>query len=182
MHINKVNWNTVHNYGKPKWHSFSPSLGWKGIIWALTLSHKMSPRKQATEPKFWSWYNFSQEKSLHIHWYQLLHSQILESRPFRFNWATLYYYSYPFSKNTGVKLDPEMVHWGQIPFRGNDDLQTSQLDSNYDPELGQSDPIISQVCRKLTKFGVTFEPEPTPMDPFSGHTDPGVFRVHTYPI
>ena len=41
---------------------------------------------------------------------------------------------------------------------------------NYDPELGQSDPIIWQVCRKLTKFLVTFDPERsmTQMDPCPG--------------
>ena len=83
------------------------------------------------------------------------------------------------SKNTGVKLDPERVHWGQNPFRVNDDPENSQLDAEYNPELGQSDPSACQICRKLTKIRVTFDPElsMTPMDPFPGHVDPGVVRV-----
>ena len=83
------------------------------------------------------------------------------------------------SKTTGVKSDPERVHWGQTQFRVNDDPLIDQLTAEYDPELGQSDHIICQVCRKLTKFWVTFDPElgPTPMDPFPGHIDPGVFGV-----
>ena len=66
--------------------------------------------------------------------------------------------------------------WGQTPFRVNNDPEISQLDAEYDPELGQSDPIIGQVCRKLTKFRVTFDTEQsiTQMDPFPGHTEPGV--------
>ena len=36
------------------------------------------------------------------------------------------------------------VHWGQTPFRVNDDPEISQLDAKYDPELGQSDPVICQ--------------------------------------
>ena len=42
------------------------------------------------------------------------------------------------AKNTGVKLDPERVHWGQTPFRVNDDPDISQLDAEYDPELYRS--------------------------------------------
>ena len=41
----------AHDYGKPKWHLFSHSLSWKGNFGASTLSHKMCPRKQTTEPK-----------------------------------------------------------------------------------------------------------------------------------
>ena len=54
------------------------------------------------------------------------------------------------------------------------------LTRNMTPELGQSDPFICQVCRKLTTFRVTVDPERsmTPMDPFPGHADPGVFRVY----
>ena len=58
--------------------------------------------------------------------------------------------------SNGVKR----VHWGQTPFRVNDDPAISQLDVEYDPELGQSDPIIGQVCRKLTKFWAIFYTEP----------------------
>ena len=83
-------------------------------------------------------------------------------------------------KTPGSEIDPERVHWGQTPFRVNDDPEISELDMEYDPELGQSDLIICQVGRKLTNFRVIFDPKwsLTPMDPFPGHTDPGVFRVY----
>ena len=73
-------------------------------------------------------------------------------------------------KNTRVSVTRKRVHWGQTPFRINDDPEVSQLDAEYDPELGQSDPIICQACRKLTKFRVTFETgtEYDPHGPFSG--------------
>ena len=51
MRIDKVNWITAYNCGKPKWHSFTHSLSWKGKFGVSTLSHKMCPRKQTTEPK-----------------------------------------------------------------------------------------------------------------------------------
>ena len=83
-------------------------------------------------------------------------------------------------KTPGSEIDPERVHWGQTPFRVNDDPEISQLDAESDPELGQSDPIICQVCRKLTNFRVICDPEWSlaPMDPFPGHADPGVLRVY----
>ena len=82
------------------------------------------------------------------------------------------------SKNT---RDPERVHWGKTPFRVNDDPEISQPDAEYDPELGQSDPIICQVCGKLTDFRVFLDPEWSlaPMDPFRVKFNPGVFRVYT---
>ena len=45
---------------------------------------------------------------------------------------------------------------------------TQKLAAEYDPELGQPDVIICEVCRKLTKFWVIIDPElgPTPMEPF----------------
>ena len=49
------------------------------------------------------------------------------------------------SKNIPVSVTRKMVHWGQTPFRVNDDPEICQLDAKYDPELGQSDPIICQV-------------------------------------
>ena len=84
------------------------------------------------------------------------------------------------SKNTGVKTWPGKGPWGQTPFQVNDDPEISQLDEEYDPELDQSDPIVCQVCRKLTDFWVIVDPEWSlaPMDPFPGHADPGVFKVH----
>ena len=83
-------------------------------------------------------------------------------------------------KTPGSEIDPERVHWGQTPFRVNNDSEISQLDAECDPELGQYDPIICQVCRKLTNFRVIFDPEWSlaPTDPFPGHADPGVFRVN----
>ena len=48
------------------------------------------------------------------------------------------------SKNTRVSMTRKRVCWGQTPFRVNDDPEISQLDAKYDPELGQSDPIICQ--------------------------------------
>ena len=79
-------------------------------------------------------------------------------------------------RTPGSEIDPERVHWGQTPFRVNDDLENSKLDTECDPELGQSDPIICQVCRKLTNFGSSLT-RLAPVDPFPGQVDPGVFRV-----
>ena len=83
------------------------------------------------------------------------------------------------SKTPGSEIDPERVHRGQTPNRVNDDPEISQLDAECAEELGHSDPIICQVCRKLTNFRVTFDPEWSlaPMEPFPGHADPDVFRV-----
>ena len=80
------------------------------------------------------------------------------------------------SKNTRVKPDPERV---QTSSRVNDDPEISQSDAEYDQELGQSDPIICQVCGKRTDFRVIVDPEwsMAPMDPFRVKFDPGVFRV-----
>ena len=73
-------------------------------------------------------------------------------------------------KTPGSNWTRKRVHWGQTPFRVNNDPEISQLDSEYDPELGKSDPFICQVCRKLTTFRVTVDPERsmTPNGPFSG--------------
>ena len=103
------------------------------------------------------------------HFYRITKSEIMNS-------GTLVAYTL---KTPGSEIDPERVHWGQTPFRVNDDPEISQLDAEYDPELDQSDPIICQVCRKLTNFRVISDPEWSlaPMDPFPGHADPGVFRV-----
>ena len=37
MRIDRVIWITAHNYGKPKWHSFMPSLSWKGEVLDLDI-------------------------------------------------------------------------------------------------------------------------------------------------
>ena len=61
-----------------------------------------------------------------------------------------------------IPKTPERVRWGQTSFRVNDDPeigQLGQLDEEYYPKLGHSDSITCQVCRKLTKFWVTSDPE-----------------------
>ena len=80
---------------------------------------------------------------------------------------SLYYWN-THSKNTRVSVTRKRVHWGQTPFRVHDDPEISQLDTECDPEIGQSDPIICPVCRKLTNFRVIFDPEWSlaPMDLF----------------
>ena len=50
MHIDKVKWITAHNYGRPKCHHAALVQAEKGKFGVLTLSHKMCPRKQTTEP------------------------------------------------------------------------------------------------------------------------------------
>ena len=82
------------------------------------------------------------------------------------------------SKNTRIELDQERVHWGQTPFRVNDGPEISQPGAEYDRELGQSDPIICEVCGKLTDFRV-IDPEwgLSPMAHVRVKCDPGVFRV-----
>ena len=44
MRIDKVNWITAHNYGKPKWHSVSTSLRWKQKIWGLNIVSQNVPQ------------------------------------------------------------------------------------------------------------------------------------------
>ena len=87
MHIDKVYWITAHNYGKPKWHSFTAE---KGTFWASTLSHKMCPRKQTTELNLLILVSFFLRRRCLIHWYQLLRPHIMGSMPFHFHWSTLY--------------------------------------------------------------------------------------------
>ena len=55
-------------------------------------------------------------------------------------------------KNRGQTLSGKGPLGSYSEFRVNDDPEISQLDAEYDPELGQSEPIIGQVCRKLTKY------------------------------
>ena len=90
------------------------------------------------------------------------------------------------SKNTRVIFNPERVHWGQTPFRVNDDPEISQPDAEYDPELGQYDPIICHSSlRKADRFpghpwhGMAFGPN---MDPFRVGFDSGVFIEWTSSI
>ena len=98
--------------------------------------------------------------------------------------CTCIFYVIVHSKNTRVsvtrkRVTRKRVHWGQTPFRVNDDPEISQLDAKYDPELGQSDPIICQ----FDWFpghrwpGMEFGPN----GPFFRVTaDPCVFRVYIY--
>ena len=57
-------------------------------------------------------------------------------------------------KTPGSNLTRKGSIWGQTPFRVNDDLEIRQLDAEYDLELGQSDPILCQIRRKLTDYRV----------------------------
>ena len=43
MRIDKVNWITAHNYGKPKKHLFKPSLSWKWEILDLDVVSQNVP-------------------------------------------------------------------------------------------------------------------------------------------
>ena len=43
MRIDKVKWITAHNYGQPKWHSFTPSLSWKRKILGLDIVSQNVP-------------------------------------------------------------------------------------------------------------------------------------------
>ena len=55
------------------------------------------------------------------------------------------------------------VHWGQTPFRVNDDPKVSQLDAEYNLELGQSDPIVilQKADQSLGHFwsGTEYDPQ-----------------------
>ena len=80
---------------------------------------------------------------------------------------------YTLLKHPGQR-DPQKGPLGPTPFRVNEDPEISQLDAKYDPDLGQSDPII---CQFATDFRVIVDPEWSlaPMDPFPGHGWPGCF-------
>ena len=43
MHVNKVKWINAHNCGKPKWHSFTPTLSWKEKFWGLDIVSQNVP-------------------------------------------------------------------------------------------------------------------------------------------
>ena len=55
--IDKVNWIPAHNYGRPKWHSFTPR-------------HCLT-RNKLLNQNCWSWYHLFREKIPHL--YQILH-------------------------------------------------------------------------------------------------------------
>ena len=63
MRIDKVNWITAHNYGKLKWHLFSPSLSWKGESFGprhcLT---KCALENNLLDSNCWSWCHFAKGK------------------------------------------------------------------------------------------------------------------------
>ena len=71
------------------------------------------------------------------------------------------------------QIDPEKVHWEQTLFPVNND-QGNQSTCRGILPLGQSDPVICQVCGKLIKIrvsGVPSDPELheyDPNGPFSG--------------
>ena len=94
----------------------------------------------------------------HIVWLNLARQWrcLTDKSGFLFYWDTLIH-----SKTPGSNLTmQERVNWGQTPFRIKSmNRKSVNLMAEYDPEMGQSDPFICQVCRKLTKFWVTFDPE-----------------------
>ena len=63
----------------------------KGKFWVLTMSHKMCPRKQTTEPKLVILVSFcSGEVTSYTGTSLILHLHIVGSMPLHFFWATLY--------------------------------------------------------------------------------------------
>ena len=79
-------------------------------------------------------------------------------------------------KKKRVKLDPERVHWGQIPFLVKDDPEIGQLSADL-KNNGVSLTLLWVIFRvRLTDFRVIVEPEWSfaPMDPFRVKFDPGV--------
>ena len=75
MHIGKVKCITAHNCDKPKWHSSSPSLSWKGKMLGLDIVSQSVPKKTI----YWT-------KIANLVSYQLLAlpPHIVGSMPFRF--------------------------------------------------------------------------------------------------
>ena len=52
MRIDKLKWITAHNCGKPKWHSFTPSLNWNGkIVGPRHCLTKCALENKTTGPK-----------------------------------------------------------------------------------------------------------------------------------
>ena len=93
MRIDKVKWITAHNCGKPKWHSFTPSLSWKGKILGLDIVSQNVPLKTNYWTKIADLGIIFLRRRYLTHWYQLLYRipHIVGSMPFRFFWATLYF-------------------------------------------------------------------------------------------
>ena len=64
MHIDKVNWITAHDFGRPKWHSFTPCLSWKGtehfVPWHCLT--KCALGNKLLHQNGWTWYHFSQKR------------------------------------------------------------------------------------------------------------------------
>ena len=85
VHIHKVKWITAHNCGKPKWHSFMPSLGWKGKIWGLNIfSQKCALENKLLNQNCWSWCHFFSGEVPSNTWYHFLHPHIVGSMLFHF--------------------------------------------------------------------------------------------------
>ena len=51
------------------------------------------------------------------------------------------------SKITVVKPDPERIHWGQTPFRVEDDPEVGQLSADLTNQWGQIDPALGHIPR-----------------------------------
>ena len=84
MRIDQFNWIT-HNSGEPKWHFSGLDEAVKGKLWALTLPHKMCPRKQTTGPKLLILVSFfSGEVTSYTDTSYCIHIIIVGIIPFRF--------------------------------------------------------------------------------------------------
>ena len=90
MRIVKVNWITAHNYGKSKWHSFSPSLSWKGEILGIDIVSQNVPKKRNYWTKMADLGIIFLRRSYLIFLDQLLYPLLVGIMPFRFFCATLY--------------------------------------------------------------------------------------------
>ena len=82
LRIYKVKWITANNCGKPKWHSFTPSLSWKREILGLDIVSQNVPKKTYYWTKMGDLGIIFLRRSCLIHWlfwYQLLQPHIVGS-------------------------------------------------------------------------------------------------------
>ena len=81
--------------------------------------------------------------------------------------------------NTRVSVTRKRVHWGQTPFRVNNDPEIGQLSADLTNNGVRLTQLWVIFHVKLTDFRIIVDPEWSlaPMDPFRVKFDPGVFRV-----
>ena len=90
MRIDKVNWITAHKCGKPKWHSFSPSLSWKEYFGPWDCVTKCGLENKLPNQNCWAWCHFSQEKLPQYTDTSYLLSTYCGKYAAQFLWATQY--------------------------------------------------------------------------------------------